>query len=800
MTAHSSVENTRLALLQQIKQLESQLEQAKFDLQRLDSQTTNLGKVEAEDEPTLSVTTHVNGRSSPAAKVALFMDRFSGRKDVYAHRWRSTKSGKTGWSPTTRYGSDFHNPKPSDYVPLSPSVIEQHLRGNNDTDWHVGLYPLLEDDRCRLLVCDFDKGDWQRDASAYAKVCTAAGVSVLAEISRSGEGAHVWIFFEDLVSAAQARTLGAIFLRRAMISCPAMSFDSYDRFFPSQDKLPLQSTGRARLGNLIALPLQGTCRRRGTSVFADPVTWVPFEDQFAALSAAEPLQTSALTAILSGAPMEKVGPVDSLPHRPQRAVVRAAVKKHLASPGAASTIKLKLDSRLHVPLEHLPGALIVDLKHLASIPNPDFYLKQAQRRSTYGTPRLVTRFEHDAEELRMPRGLADEVKQRLTESGYTVKLSKSRRQKATIDIEFAGELRQSQQLALKAITKHDTGVLVAPPGTGKTVMACALIARRQVPTAILVGNRELLSQWRARLQEFLTIPEKDIGQLGGGRRKRRGIIDLIMWQSIAHRESDPTLLNEYGQIIIDECHGIAAPAVQAALEQVDVPRWTGLTATPYRADKMDGLITMQCGPIRHTLVQETRVKRELRVHETQFTTEERGQDGASIQAIYTELAQDEARNALVASAINAAAVDERCSLVLTNRVEHLNELARLIKQQSETPVLRLHGQLSQAERRDVRDQLENLARSRKPFTLVAIDKVAGEGLDLPTLDTLFLTVPVSFKGRIVQQLGRITRGISDKSDRRAIVHDFRDSQVPLFEVMHSRRRRVMQREGFVGNP
>ncbi|MHA3724413.1 TOTE conflict system archaeo-eukaryotic primase domain-containing protein [Leucobacter sp. HY1910] len=800
MSERAEAVDARVELLKRITVLENQLSQARNELRLLDSVSTPSRNLTSETENGIPSPAHVHAGSSPAEKMALFSARFIGRSDVYANRWLSKKTGKSGWSPAIRYGSDYRNPRPSDYLPLTASVLERHLRRDPDIEWHAGLYPLLENDQCRLLACDFDDGDWRRDAAAYAAACKEAGFDVLAEISRSGEGAHVWMFFDSAVPAATARAAGAQLLRRAMASCPSMSFESYDRFFPSQDKLPTQSTGRARFGNLIALPLSGNCRARSTSVFADPTTWVPFKDQFAELAKVRLADAESLTKIIGAGATNLLGPAENLPLRPQRAAIRAAAKEHLAAPGAEQNVRLRLDSVLHVPTASLPGTVIIDLKHLASIPNPEFYLRQAQRRSTYGTPRLVTCFEHDGEELRIPRGLLDETSLRLEDASFKVSVTKTRRKRTSIEVKFSGTLHKDQRAAVSAMDKHETGVLVAPPGAGKTVIACALIAKRQKPTAILVGNRELLAQWRTRLQEFLSLTESQIGQLGAGRRKRRGVVDLIMWQSIAHREGDPTILNEYGQIIIDECHRIAAPAIEAALRQVDAPRWLGLTATPYRADKMDGLITMQCGPIRHTMMQETVVKRELRIHDTQFATDETGSDGPSIQAIYTELAHDEARNTLVVDSVLDAATDGRCSLVLTNRIDHLDTLMESIRQRSSTPTFSLHGRLSPAERREVRDALAALVDSREPFTLVAIDKVAGEGLDLPTLDTLFLAVPISFKGRVIQQLGRITRGVAATSGKVALVHDFRDGNVPLFEAMHARRRRVMLKDGFTPAP
>ncbi len=735
----------------------------------------------------------VTAASSTAEKIALFRGLFVGRTDAYALPWTSRKTGRSGWSPAVRGGFFTDQSSDADLLPLDDAALERHLRGVGDgpRDFHVGLYPMLPGDRCRLLACDFDDGDWRSDASAYVRACRQAGVDTLAEISRSGAGAHVWVFFNSSVPASEARAMGTRLLRSAMALRPSMTMDSYDRFFPAQDTLPQRSPGRFRLGNLIALPLQGDCRRRQTTVFADPESWQPFDDQFAMLAAVSPVSESKLLEFTSTATALRVGPAETAAPARRRGRRKAAA-------GVGLPIEIRRDAMVHLPLAGLPGAVVSELKHIASVSNPEFYRRQAQRFSTFGTPRLVTCFEHDEQELRLPRGLLDQTVELLTESGYRVSTQVGADRPAEIAVTFTGALREGQQRAVDALLTHDTGVLVAPPGAGKTVMACALIAERSTPTAILVNRAELLQQWRDRLTRFLDVTDKQLGQLGNGRRKRRGVVDLIMMQSISHRSGDPTVLEEYGQIIVDECHAVAAPSTEAAIRRVNARYWVGLTATPFRADQMDGLITMQCGPIRHTIADHERSARGLVVHETSFTTEEPGTDGPSIQAIYSELAADEARNALVVDEIVGAARDGRTCLVLTNRVDHLHRLVAAIEPRCGLTVLALHGRLTAAERRAVRERLTDADRAGDPFILVAIDKIAGEGLDLPSLNTLFLSMPVSFKGRVIQQTGRVTR--TGAGSAPAVVHDFRDSQVPLLERMFRRRRRIMTKEGFASEP
>lgn len=765
-------------------------------LERERSNASALGPSPANDEDfSAAAVGRVTARSTSAEKLALFRARFIGRDDVYALRWISSRTGKSGWSPAVRGGFSTGAETAADLLSMTDSVIERHLRGTargESPEFHVGLYPMVEEDRCRLLVCDFDDAEWRLDAAAYAAECTRAGLQVLTEISRSGTGAHVWLFFDRMVPAVTARSAGMRLLRKAMSRRPEMDFSSYDRFFPAQDMLPERSTGRARLGNLIALPLQGDCRRRGTTIFVEPETWQPFADQFAALSDLSPATAEQILGLAAASASDsRLGPSETLESRPRRDSIRAG-----ATAAAGRKLDLRRDAMLHIPTVDLPGLVITELKHMASVANPEFYRRQAQRFSTFGTPRLVTAFEHDEYELRLPRGLVDEAVSLMKEAGFGVKVTTTTASPPQLDVAFAGELRPDQRAAVDALLPHDAGVLVAPPGAGKTVIACALIAERAMPTAILINRAELLHQWRERLKQFLGLDDSQIGQLGAGRRSRRGIVDLVMMQSISHRASDPSVLAEYGQIIVDECHAIAAPAIAAALRNIDVVRWVGLTATPFRADQMDGLILMQCGPVRHVIDLADRSERELIVHETCFATEESGADGPSIQAIYSELAVDADRTASVVQDVVHAVDDGRSCLVLTNRLDHLDALASGIQTSTDATVFRLHGRMSSRDRRAVRDELVATDADGGPFVLVAIDKIAGEGLDLPTLNTLFLAVPVSFKGRVIQQIGRITRG-RPRSEMPAVVHDYRDKDVPLLDRMYGRRRRVMAKEGFV---
>lgn len=457
-------------------------------------------------------------------------------------------------------------------------------------------------------------------------------------------------------------------LREAIDRRGTMSLASYDRLFPAQDSLPVKAAARFRFGNLIALPLHGGSREQGTTLFCDPHTWQPYEDQFAFLSGVRQLRPVEVDALVKRFGQVDAGPSASgrLPAKPRRGVLGAAPQQ----------VHARLGAMLAISTDGLLAPLIAALKHLAAFHNPEFYRRQSMRYSTFATPRFVRCFDDsDPDWLRLPRGLAEEAEHLVTAAGGAIEITTTVPDHDPIAVRFTGELTNVQDEAVTAMATHFTGVLVAPPGAGKTVMACALISRHRVPTAIIVNRAELLDQWKERLTTFLDLDGTQVGAKGQGRDKWHGAVDVIMLQSVTHRNANPSLLNEYGMVIVDECHAVGAPAAEAAIRQVAVKRWIGLSATPYRADQMDALITMQCGPIRREIIAEVSFAQRLIVHATVFSTEEIGNDGTFFQAIYSELAANATRTAQIAADVADAASRGRSSLILTNRMEHLQCLA-----------------------------------------------------------------------------------------------------------------------------
>lgn len=713
----------------------------------------------------------VDRRSSPADKIALFRTLFAGRDDVFALRWQNDRTGKSGWSPAVVGG--WANSKRPDrsYEPLTDAVIERHLAG----EVAAGLYPLLRDDRCRLLACDFDGGSWALDALAYLDACRDVGLPAVLERSRSGDGGHVWIFFSGPVAAADARKVGAAMLRRAMTSRAEIDLASYDRLFPSQDVMP-----KGSFGNLIALPLQGDCRKRGTTVFLDPSTLDPYEDQWAFLSSVPLASPQALRAIA-----ESVRPL------PVGSEAVAWERQRDAQP-APPVVHATLSGMLSIERIGLPAWLLAQLKHLASLNNPKFYENERLRLSNHATPRLIRCYVEELDALHLPRGLVDPARQVIESVGSELALDDRRNDPPELDVQSAINLTTVQQTAVDALVAHDHAVLVAPTGSGKTVIACALIAAHRVPTLILVDRTPLVEQWKSRLMEHLGLGRREIGRVAST-VKASGLVDIATLQAVARREDAACLFDGYGMVIVDECHHLPARSFELAVRDARCRRWVGLTATPYRRDGLEAIITMQCGPLRHEIAladtDAANLARRLHVHETACTAG--AGENAAIQDVFRALVTDETRTRQIAGDVAAAVGAGRNVLVLTQWTEHLDALTALLEQDGLAPLV-LKGGLGKKARATVIEQL-NAADPTSGQLLLATGSYLGEGFDSPSLDTLFLAFPLAFKGRVVQYIGRILRTTDTKTD--VEVHDYLDPG-PVFRKMHSKRLATYATLGF----
>ena len=736
----------------------------------------------------------VTNRSPTSDKISLFRTLFGGREDVYPRRWENAAKGKTGYAPVC--ANEWkpglcHKPRvrcgacPNQaFVPITDEAVERHLRGHHT----IGVYSILADDTCWFLAADFDKETWRRDAGAYLDACRAKGVPAALERSRSGNGAHVWLFFEEPVPASLARRLGAHLLTEAMERNPDIGFGSYDRFFPSQDTIP-----QGGFGNLIALPLQGGPRENGHSVFLDG-DFNPWPDQWTFLSGLRRLTKAEAGAIVEEAGRQGriVGlrlPLDDEDEEPWTAppsrrrslpAIGGAMPKHI---GAV------LADQIYIPRESLPPGLVNRIVRLAAFQNPAFYAAQAMRRSTFGTPRVVACAELLSHHIALPRGCLAVMEHLLDELGIGLNLRDERFAGRPVETTFLGELTPEQASAAAALLQHDTGVLAATTAFGKTVVAASLLAARRVNTLVLVHRRQLMDQWVARLGAFLDLPASSIGQVGGGKRKPTGVVDVAVIQSLVRGDEVDDIVADYGHLIVDECHHLSAVSFEKVASRAKVKYVLGLSATVTRQDGHHPIVFMQCGPVRlrasaKSLARQRPFTHRALLRPTAFRLPENiVEERLPIQQVYAALAEDEARNDLIFDDVLNALEAGRSPLVLTARKEHARRLAERLGRFARN-VLLLRGGMGAKQRRSVMKRLEEITDVEERV-LIATGRYIGEGFDDARLDTLFLAMPVAWRGTLAQYVGRLHR--LHPAKREVLVYDYVDDAVPTLQRMAQKR-------------
>ena len=724
---------------------------------------------------------------STAEKVALFRRLFRGRTDVFSVRWEGKTSGKTGYVPACanewRAGvcekprikcRDCSNRL---LIPLTDAVIYDHLAGEHT----VGVYPLLEDDSCYFLAVDFDEAEWRDDARAFMESCDELGVPTALEISRSSQGAHAWVFFAGRVAARDARRLGTAIISHTCARTRQLRLTSYDRLFPNQDTMP-----KGGFGNLIALPLQKGPREMGYSVFVDAELRA-YPDQWAFLASIQPMaahdiEPTILRATGGVHPLDVTFIDDEDLATPWKRESTSA--KKLIGP-VPKSLTVTLANLVYFEKAQLPHALANRLIRLAAFQNPEFYKAQAMRMSVWDKPRIIGCAENFPQHIALPRGCFDAARELLADNSICLDLHDERHAGTPVAVGFSGTLRSGQEAAVAAMLRHDDGVLCAPTAFGKTVTAAAIIARRGVNTLVLVHRTELLKQWQVRLAAFLDAGKEVIGIIGGGKNKPTGQIDIAVMQSLSRQGEVDRLVENYGQVIADECHHVGAASFDAILRRTKAKYVLGLTATPIRRDGQQPIIFMQCGPIRHKAAQPLDAPCDLAVTPQFIESPIALLPEAGIQDVFRHLTQDAARTATIASAITDAFQQGRKVLVLTERTEHIDAIRAALADHVPEPFV-LHGRMSKKQRAALIAALDALPPDA-PRVLLATGKLVGEGFDHPPLDTLVLAMPVSWKGTLQQYAGRLHREHASKTDVRII--DFVDAGHPALLRMWDKRQR-----------
>ncbi len=748
----------------------------------------------------------VTQQSASKDKVNLFRDLFKGRDDVYPKRWENSKTGKSGYSPVC---SNEWKPnvceKPRikcgdcqyrSFLPVSDQVIINHLAGidsvrNQLADFIIGVYPLMQDERCWFLVVDFDKASWQLDVSAFVAACKDNNIPYGIEKSRSGKGAHVWLFFSFAVFALDARKLGSYLLTQAMDKHPELGFESYDRLFPNQDTLP-----KGGFGNLIALPLQKKPREQGNSVFVDD-NFIPYPDQWAYLSTIKRITLIELNQLVEKAEQQNriLGvklPIDEEDGEPWKMSPSRIIKEISINESLPKCVTIILANQLFIDKSHLPAALQSRIIRLAAFQNPDFYKAQAMRLPTFGKPRIISCAEYYSQHIALPRGCQDELINLLGELKIQSVIQDERFLGNKIpDLQFQGQLTDEQTQAANKLLEHDIGTLSATTAFGKTVVALHVLAKRQTNTLIIVHRHQLLDQWLERIEMFLNLTKKQVGKIGGGKNKPTGIIDVAIMQSLTQKHTVNDLVANYGQVIFDECHHLSAVSFESIAKACKAKYVLGLSATLTRKDGHHPIVFMQCGPVRYQVSAKQQALARPFDHyvtqrQTAFMMPESTNIGSqsSIHEIYQALVHDEQRNQFILDDIKQVLAEGRSPIVLTERKEHVLLLAEQIKAFGKN-IFVMQGGMGVRQQHQLQDALQSIPDDEERI-IVATGRYLGEGFDDARLDTLFLVMPVSWKGTLAQYAGRLHRIHHAKTEVR--IYDYVDSKVPMLFKMSEKRK------------
>jgi len=753
----------------------------------------------------------VNHHSSVESKIALFRSLFRGRDDVYPRRFESRRTRKSGYQPAcanewVRGLCEKPRAKCAEcphrrFLLVTDEVIRWHLSGQDGDgrDFVMGVYPMLLDETCFFLAADFDKAHWREDVAACLETCRGMILPAALERSRSGHGGHVWLFFDHAIPAGLARKLGSHILTETMERRPELGLDSYDRFFPNQDTLP-----QGGFGNLIALPLQKQPRERGNSVFLDD-SLVPYSDQWAFLSKVRKITLREAEGIVHDA--EGRGRVvgvrlilgDEEDAAPWTAPPSRRRKEPPITEPLPATLELVFGNEIYIAKDQLSPSLRNRLLRLAAFQNPEFYKAQAMRLPTYDKPRIIGCAEDHSRYIGLPRGCLDDVRKLLSDLKIKPVIRDERFEGEPLDVEFHGELRPEQKAAADALLAQPTGVLSATTAFGKTVVAAWLIAERRVSTLVLVHRRQLLEQWVERLSAFLGLPAKAIGRIGGGRKKPTGLLDVAVIQSLVRKGVVDDRVGDYGYLIVDECHHLSAHSFEQVARRAKAKFVTGLSATVTRKDGHHPIIFMQCGPVRyrvdakeqaavrpfeHTVLVRPTTFRPLRTADPDVRRQ--------FHDLYDELIDDEARNRLICEDVLDSVRKGRSPLVLTERNEHLDHLAGQLST-AVRHLLVLRGGMRKKQLDAISARLADIPENEERV-LLATGRYIGEGFDDSRLDTLFLTLPVSWRGTIAQYVGRLHR-LNDLK-REVCVYDYADLDVPMLAKMFDRRCRGYEAVGY----
>lgn len=757
-----------------------------------------------------------------------FMMFCRGRKDLYDLRYTNPKTGKNGYYTQcfNRWDRGCHIQKKDGvrckdcelraYKPVTLPLIKAHMNGTdpNGNDV-VAIYPMLENNLCQLLVFDFDnhaKGAeqedyaniddrWKEEINALRRICKNLDVDAVVERSRSGRGAHLWIFFKEMIPARLARKFGFALLEKGAESVNLKSFKYYDRMIPTQDALP-----EGGLGNVIALPLQGMALKSGNSAFVDE-NWNAYEDQLKVLAGTRRLTRQEIEDYLSlwystGFTSEDNG--TDAPWDKNSEIEAASVK---------GVVRIVLADRIYIDSSGMSNKTKRQLRRMATFSNKQYFQNQAMDMPNYDESRFIYLGSDEGKYIVLPRGLREDILKKFDNAGIRYKIEDKRTQGRELNISFKGELRESQIPAAETMLENETGILHAATAFGKTVVCCDMIARRGISTLILVDRADLMNQWIKRLDEFLDIDEELpeyqtktgrtrkrkslIGNLQGAHDTLTGIVDVAMIRSLKKKDGFHPMLKEYAQVYFDECHHAASESAIEVLQEINAKYVYGVTATPKRGDGKEKINEFLLGPIRYRFTAKDRAEeqnidhlvyprftRTVKPHHLSKTPY--GND--AYELIRNNDVRDEQIIRDVADCVQAG----RTPVVLTKYVDHANKLSERLKKYADRLILLTGANGTKARRAQVKEL--NEVDDSDSLILVGTGSLLGEGFDFPRLDTLFMATPVSGENVVEQYVGRLNRDYDGKEN--VIVYDYVDSHIPKFDKMYSARLKAYKKIGY----
>ena len=784
-----------------------------------------------------------------------FFSRFWGRQDVYSKRYVKKGTGEAGYYPQCNHFWSEKCPRKmgkkikcrdcssQSWKKLDIAVLKKHLEGKAaDASDVIGIYPLLPDDTCRFLVFDFDNHEkdagkeetrdadekWKEEVETLREICRQNGIDALTERSRSGRGVHVWIFFQSAVDASFARKFGFALLEKGAESVNLKSFTYYDRMLPAQDHIPDGGkSGRPGLGNLIALPLQGLALKEGNSAFIDE-NWNAYPDQWGELFRRQRLSKEFMeTCIKNWQPVnpfeETVENQDGKGQEQQGWQSQGKQAKERVKPWEQNRqflaedvdgkLMVTLSNLIYVDASNLKPRIQNRIRRMAAFVNPVFYKNQAMGLSNFANGRYIYLGQDENGYIGIPRGLWEELIEKCEKAEIIWETEDERVRGNEIKVEFNGQLRETQAVAVEKMLAHETGILSAATAFGKTVVCSYLIATRKLSTLVLLESSSLIEQWQEALAKFLMIDEElpeyqtasgqtrkrksIIGKLQGAHDSMTGIIDIAMAGSLYKKGEFHPKLQEYGMVIVDECHHAASATVVGILREVKAKYIYGVTATPMRGDGLEKITYRMIGPVRYSygardMAKEQGIRHFVYPRFTRTVSPHRLGEQMHVNDAYKLIRDNAMRNEQIAADVKLCIEKGRSPVVLSKYKEHAKLLYERLRQHADRAFLLL-GDNPKKEQKKLMEELRQVSREQSVL-LVATGQLIGEGFDYPRLDTLIMAMPVAWKGVVEQYAGRLNREYEGKET--VIVYDYVDRHIPVFDHMYAKRLRAYKQIGY----